>query len=146
MGDTQLARTRNIIGTGYTDVYSFYSTLLNNDIQSIFAFVNERLLPFLAKHPYERNRLLDFFAVDYEDATDINHFVVTDLPDSFQSAMLALALPLVEITGRFGRGVSRDKKFQVLLNKCYHLVRFTRLFAELNLPKNLFANRSAIKT
>lgn len=42
--------------------------------------------------------------------------------------------------------VSKDKKFQVLLNKCYHFVRFTRLFAELNLSKNLFANRSAIKT
>lgn len=82
-------------------------------------------MPFLAQNPYERDLLHAFFAVDYGDQRDINHFPVKDLPDSFK----------VEIKGCFGMEVSKDKKFQVLLNKCYHFVRFTRLFAELNLSK-----------
>ena len=138
----------NIIGTSYSDVYTFYSKIFNDDIQSIFTFVEESLLPFLSKNPFERDQLNAFFAIDYVDEKDINLFTVKNFPDSFQAAMLALPLPLplVAITHKFGIGIANDKKFQGLLNKCYHFVRFTRLFSELNLPRDLFSNRSAIKT
>lgn len=135
-----LASMANFMGTSYTDVYTVNSIIFNNNIQSIFTFVNERLVPFLAQHPYDRDHLNAFFMEDY-----IN-FTVKDLTESFQAAMLALALPLVTIDGGFGLGVSKNKRFPVMLNKCYHFVRFTRLFKELDLPLNLFANRSAIKT
>lgn len=105
----------NLIGTACTDVYTVNSIIFNNNIQSIFTFVNESLVPFLAQHPDDCNHLNAFFVEDYINQKDINHFTVKDLTESFQAAMLALALPLVTINGGFGLRVPENKRFQVML-------------------------------